>query len=149
MTDETFIRAPLVISDAGVMTTFGCLVAREVAERYRALPDQFSLRPSVAHLCLYLGLRHTAEELGLPKGNIWIYPDERHEHTFANVLEGSDEVPLVYISVPSTKDPDFLRRHPGPATFFEGTFLFSERLRLCRLTVSQGAPDPRDMQHQT
>ena len=33
-----------------------------------------------------------------------------------------DEVPLVYISVPSTKDPDFLRRHPGRATFFEGTF---------------------------
>jgi all-trans-retinol 13,14-reductase len=116
MKDGTFIRAPLVISDAGVMNTFGRLVAPDVAERYRALPRQFALRPSIAHLCLYLGLHHPAEELGLPKGNIWIYPDERHERTFANVLEGSDEVPLVYISFPSAKDPDFLRRHPGRAT---------------------------------
>jgi all-trans-retinol 13,14-reductase len=116
MKDGTLIRAPLVISDAGVMNTFGSLVARDVVERYRALPDPHVLQPSIAHLCLYLGLRHTAEELGLPKGNIWIYPDERHERTFAKVLEGADAVPLVYISFPAAKDPDFSRRHPGRTT---------------------------------
>ena len=115
MNDGTVIRAPLVISDAGVMNTLGRLVPRSVAERYHALPDRAALQPSIAHACLYLGLRHTAEELGLPKCNIWIYPDERHERTFAGALEDST-TPLAYISFPSAKDPDFARRHPGRAT---------------------------------
>jgi all-trans-retinol 13,14-reductase len=109
------IRASLVISDAGVINTFGRLLPADMAERCHL--DWTALEPSIAHLCLYLGLRHTADELGLPKGNLWIYPDERHVHTFANALEDPDAaMPLVYISFPSAKDPDFARRHPGRAT---------------------------------
>ena len=115
MKDGTVLRAPLVISDAGVMNTLGRLVPRSVAERYRALPDPAAIRPSIAHACLYLGLRQTAEELSLPKCNIWIYPDERHERTFAAEPDDST-LPFAYISFPSAKDPDFARRHPGRAT---------------------------------
>ncbi len=115
MKDGTLLCAPLVISDAGVMNTLGRLVPRSIAERYHALPDPAAIQTSIAHACLYLGLRHTAEELGLPKCNIWIYPDERHERTFAAELEDST-MPFAYISFPSAKDPDFARRHPGRAT---------------------------------
>jgi all-trans-retinol 13,14-reductase len=115
MSDGAVIRAPLVISDAGVINTFERLLPGDVAERCR--PDPRALAPSIAHLCLYLGLRHTADELGLPKSNLWIYPDERHERTFANAVEDPDApMPPVYISFPSAKDPDFARRHPGRAT---------------------------------
>lgn len=115
MSDGAVIRAPLVLSDAGAINTFGRLLPREVAERYR--PNPRVLEPSIAHLCLYLGLRGTAEELELPKSNLWIYPDERHERTFANALDDPDSaMPPVYISFPSAKDPDFARRHPGRAT---------------------------------
>src|SRR5271166_233303 len=115
MKDRATIRAPLVISDAGVMNTFGRLLPAEVAERFH--PDPRALEPSIAHLCLYLGLRHTADELGLPKSNLWIYPDQDHERTFSNATENPGlAVPLVYISFPSAKDPDFARRHPGRAT---------------------------------
>jgi all-trans-retinol 13,14-reductase len=115
MSDGAVIRAPLVISDAGVINTFGRLLPGDVAERCH--PDRTALEPSIAHLCLYLGLRHTADELGLPKSNLLIYPDERHERTFANALEDpAAAMPPVYISFPSAKDPDYARRHPGRAT---------------------------------
>jgi all-trans-retinol 13,14-reductase len=115
MSDGAVIRAPLVISDAGVINTFGRLLPGDVADRCHL--DRTALEPSIAHLCLYLGLRYTADELELPKSNLWIYPDERHERTFANALEDPDApMPPVYISFPSAKDPDFARRHPGRAT---------------------------------
>jgi all-trans-retinol 13,14-reductase len=117
MADGTIVGAPIVISDAGVMNTMGRLLPRDVAERRRAVPNPSALRPSIAHLCLYIGLRNTAEELGLPKGNFWVYPDERHEQTFANALaDGDGPMPPVFISFPSAKDPDFIRRHPGRST---------------------------------
>ncbi len=117
MKDGAVIRAPLVISDAGAVNTFERLLPHEIAEKYGAVLDRRALQPSIAHLCLYLGLRHTAEELGLPTSNLWIYPDERHERTYANALEDRDApMPPVYISFPSAKDPDFSRRHPGRAT---------------------------------
>ncbi len=117
MADGAIIRAPIVISDAGVMNTMGRLLPLGVAERRRAMPNPRVLRPSIAHLCLYIGLRETAEELGLPKGNFWVYPDERHEQTFANALaDGDGPMPPVFISFPAAKDPDFIRRHPGRST---------------------------------
>ena len=115
MKDGTNIPAPLVISDAGVTNTFGRLIPRDTAERRRAVPARGSLEPSSAHLCLYLGLPYGAEELHLPKSNIWVYPDEHHERTFDGALD-SNAMPLVYISFPAAKDPDFASRHPGRST---------------------------------
>jgi len=74
------------------------------------------LEASMAHLCLYVGLDGTAEELDLPKANLWIYPDEHHDRSFAAMQRGDERRPFVYVSFPSAKDPDFERRHPGRAT---------------------------------
>lgn len=116
MKDGAVIPAPLVVSDAGLSNTFERLIPRDLAERCGAAVDRRALEPSVAHVCLYLGLRRTAEELGLPKSNLWVYPDERHERTFARIGADSNATPPAYISFPSAKDPDFARRHPGRAT---------------------------------
>jgi phytoene dehydrogenase-like protein len=71
----------------------------------------------MASLCLYIGLRHTAGELGLPKTNFWIYPSERYEADIAAFhADPEAEFPLVYISFPSAKDPSFEERYPGRAT---------------------------------
>ena len=71
----------------------------------------------MASVCLYIGLRKTAAELDLPKTNFWIYPSEHYEREL-EVLERGPEAPppLIYISFPSAKDPDFERRRPGRAT---------------------------------
>jgi all-trans-retinol 13,14-reductase len=114
--DGAIIRAPLVISDAGAPNTFGRLLPEEARIRSRALEAMRAVRPSTAHLCLYVGLEGTAEEIGLPRANLWIYPDEHHDATFTAPKNGGEDLSFVYVSFPSAKDPDFARRHPGRAT---------------------------------
>lgn len=110
------IEAPVVVSDAGVANTFGRLLGAGdrfpwAAERLR------KVRPSVAHVCLYLGLRGSAAELGLPKTNLWIYPGFDHDRSFERFLADPEApLPVVYVSFPSAKDPDWPRRHPGRST---------------------------------
>ncbi|MEW5850458.1 MAG: NAD(P)/FAD-dependent oxidoreductase [Myxococcota bacterium] len=115
--DGAELRAPVVVSDAGVANTFTRLLPREVALRHGLLEKLRTVRPSSAHLCLYLGFKHTAQELGLPRHNLWIYPHERHEDGITASRANPDaELPVVYVSFPAAKDPDFARRHPGRAT---------------------------------
>ena len=115
--DGHVIRAPIVISDAGVVNTFARLVPPDVAQETGLLENLTKVTPSIAHLCLYLGFEETAEALDLPKHNLWIYPDEDHDQTFAASIDNPDaDLPMVYVSFPAAKDPDFERRHPGHAT---------------------------------
>jgi all-trans-retinol 13,14-reductase len=115
--DDAVIRAPIVISDAGVSATFGQLVPHDVAERAGLLADLARVAPSMAHLCLYLGFERSAEELELPRHNLWIYPSDDYEGTIeASRLDPAADLPMLYVSFPAAKDPDFARRHPGRAT---------------------------------
>lgn len=111
------LRARVVISNAGVRATFGRLLPADApghADRDALLQR---LPASVGHLCLYLGLRHTAEELGLPRHNIWIYPGDDHDQSLAAFLRDPEApLPLLYVSFPSAKDPSFAQRYPGRAT---------------------------------
>jgi hypothetical protein len=116
LADGSEQRAPLVISDAGVANTFGRLVpeANRPASWTKALA---TVPPSSSYLCLYLGFKATDAELGLTGTNLWLYPDEKHDENVAR-FEADPEAPfpMVYLSFPSAKDPDFQRRFPGRAT---------------------------------
>jgi all-trans-retinol 13,14-reductase len=117
MADGAELRAPLVISDAGAHNTFERLLPAAHAERHGLLERLRALAPSAAHLCLYLGLSRTAAELDLPKSNFWIYPGYDHDaNVEAFVNDPQAPLPVVYVSFPSAKDPDFERRCPGRAT---------------------------------
>ena len=117
MADGHSIRAPLIISNAGVINTFGKLLPPAASETARYRPKLKQVKPSMASICLYIGLKDSAENLGLPKSNFWIYPSEHYEAELAKQTDDPDSaIPLVYISFPSAKDPDFLRRYPDRAT---------------------------------
>ena len=117
MADGHAIDAPVVVSDAGVFNTFERLLDETVPQRRRYADRLRHVRPSMASVCLYIGLRRTAAELGLPKTNFWIYPSEHYERELEMLDHGPDAAPpLIYISFPSAKDPDFERRRPGRAT---------------------------------
>jgi all-trans-retinol 13,14-reductase len=105
MADDREWRAPLVISDAGAVNTFGRLLPKEAVPRPGIREVVTKASPSVAHLCLYVGLKHTAEELGLNGTNLWIYPDADHDANFARFFASRSALPTVYISFPSAKDP--------------------------------------------
>ncbi len=76
-----------------------------------------TVRPSLGHLGVYIGCRATAAELQIPKTNFWIYPSNDFDADVARFLEDRNApFPVVYISFPSAKDPDYENRHPGTAT---------------------------------
>lgn len=117
MADGERILAPCVISSAGVMNTFQRLLPPDAVTRsgYDRLLRQVT--PSMAHVGLYIGLKETAEALGLPRSNFWIYPSADYEGDLQRFEQDpSAPLPVVYVSFPSAKDPDYANRHPGTAT---------------------------------
>ena len=117
MADGHRIECDRVISSAGIANTFAGLLADDVVATSGYAERLDGVRPSFAHLGVYIGLRDTAEELGLPKTNFWIYPHNDYDAAVdAFVVDKNAEFPVVYISFPSAKDPDYLNRHPGTAT---------------------------------
>jgi all-trans-retinol 13,14-reductase len=100
-----------------VANTFNELIPAKVSEAAGYQRRLDSVEPSFAHLGVYIGLKGTAKELGLPKTNFWIYPDNDYDAAVERFMANADEAfPVVYISFPSAKDPDYLIRHPDTAT---------------------------------
>src|SRR5512137_924235 len=117
MADGHEIECSCVISDAGAMNTFTRLLPQDVARQHGYDRLLEHVKPSVGHLGVYIGLEATAAELGLPKTNFWIYPNNDYDGTVAKFeADPTGPFPAVYLSFPSAKDPDFERRHPGKAT---------------------------------
>ncbi len=118
MKDGKVFSAKKIISGAGIMTTYHKLIPNAISEKHQLKSQLKKVKRSVSHACLYVGLESSPEELELPKTNYWIYPSDLDHDTcveryLANVEE---EFPVVYISFPSAKDPDWNNRYPGKST---------------------------------
>ena len=117
MVDGHCLYANCIISNAGVVNTFTSLLPEAISEELGYRDRVQSLATSMSHGGMYIGLRGSAEELQLPKTNLWIYLDQHHDDNVAALRKDpSAPLPLVYVSFPSAKDPDFQRRHPGRST---------------------------------
>jgi all-trans-retinol 13,14-reductase len=118
MADGSRIEADLVVSNAGVLNTYGRMLPAADRDSLGFGDKLATLQPSASHVSLYVGLDKSAEELSLPKANYWVYPDD-YDHD-ANVArfeaDESAPLPVAYISFPSAKDPTYAERHPGKAT---------------------------------
>lgn len=117
MADGTKIKAPKIISNAGVLNTFQYLLPTEVSGKNGYEQSIEKVAPSFAHLGMYIGLKDTAKNLSIPKTNLWIYPNIDHEGNIKRFTDDyQQEFPVVYISFPSAKDPSWDNRYPGTAT---------------------------------
>lgn len=118
MSDGKIFKAKNVISGAGILNTYGKLLPERIRSKHQLQSKLSKVKRSVAHACLYIGLEGSPEELDLPKTNYWIYPkDLDHDACVERYLNDiNSEFPVVYISFPSAKDPDWNRRHPGKST---------------------------------
>ena len=130
MEDGRVLRSDLVISNAGVLNTFGRLLGEEGKAKVGVDDKLSTLRPSLAHSSLYIGLEGTSESLNLPKANYWLYPDDYDHDRVMERFEKDNDAPLpvVYISFPSAKDPTFQERHPGKSTIEIVTLMPYERV---------------------
>ena len=75
MADGTDIPCTTVISNAGVFNTFQHLLPEPLAGKSGYLDKLTKVKPSMAHLGMYIGLKGTAEELGLPKNEFLDLPE--------------------------------------------------------------------------
>ena len=118
MKDGKKIMAKRIVSGTGLVNTYKRLLSNDVVKRFNLDSQLQKVQPSASHACLYLGLEGSPEELQLPKTNYWLYPDDLdHDACVDRYLKNTDEdFPVVYISFPASKDPDFQNRYPGKST---------------------------------
>ncbi len=118
MADGHVIDCPIVISDAGAINTFTQLLPQQTVQEHGYDRLLRTVKPSIGHLGVYIGLKGTAQELGLPKTNYWIYPGGNdYDGALDRFLRNPHgPFPVVYVSFPSAKDPSFEQRHPGRST---------------------------------
>jgi len=112
------ILAPMIISTAGIYNTFQTLLPKELSSKSYFTDIANSLTPGVGTMNIFLGLNISNEELEVRKQNMWAFtnPDSGQAALDYFNLSTEDalsaEVPLLFISFPSTKDPEW-DKHPG------------------------------------
>jgi all-trans-retinol 13,14-reductase len=117
MADGRQFRAGKIISDAGAHNTFNDLLPGSTRPLDKLRAKLRQIPASSAHLCLYVGLKESAANLGIEGTNLWIHPSPEHSVN-AELIRKDPSAPFasLYISFPSAKDPDFERRHPDRCT---------------------------------
>lgn len=117
MENGDLIRADHIVSAAGARVTFEQLLPPAERQRYGYAKKMEQVKPSGAHLCLYAGFKGDARALGLPRTNLWIYPTPDHEGNVARFQADPEApFPLLYISFPSAKDPEWNSHYPDKST---------------------------------
>ena len=116
MLDGEKFFAGAIISTAGMVNTYTQLLSAQTI-KYHALDRVVRrLPPSTAHVALYVGFKHSAEALGLPKCNYWVYPDAYdHDAARAAYKDVDAVLPVAFVSFPSAKDPEAKIRRPDRA----------------------------------
>jgi len=117
MADGREIRAGAIISDAGAPGTFEGLLRESPRWLEKVRANLCRVGPSTAHLCLYVGVKESAANLGISGTNLWIHPTPDHDANTERIkTDPNAPFSSLYISFPSAKDPDFERRHPDRCT---------------------------------
>lgn len=119
---EYELRAPIIISDAGLMNTITRLLPCEITKSNGMDRLVKQVKPGPGFLMLFVGLDGTKEELGLKAQNTWAFKDPDIEKVVEKYFAlsadeaSSADVPLMFLSFPSAKDPTFNSRYPGKST---------------------------------
>ena len=95
-------RAPMIVSDAGVATTFGQLVPPGHGARERARLDRGER--GVSAIVLFLGLNDDPRSLGFEDCNYWVYAGHDHDRE-SDHFRDPPEILGAYLSFGSLRDP--------------------------------------------
>jgi len=106
LTDGRLVRAPRVISAAGVASTISRLLPAPYRDASWATGIK-KLKPASAHVCLYLGFRGDIREAGCGSANKWFYESWSSEEECWDISnpDALPGAPILYTSFPSLKDP--------------------------------------------
>ncbi|XP_070565714.1 all-trans-retinol 13,14-reductase-like [Ptychodera flava] len=123
------VHAPMVISDAGFFNTFDRLLPKEVSQKagFKSMVHK-EIRNGVGAMSLFVGLNGSKEELGLKGSNCWAFTANDASKAALEFMgksveeAGQSDIPLLFISFPSAKDPTWDQRYPGKSTCAVITF---------------------------
>ncbi|KAG0715457.1 putative all-trans-retinol 13,14-reductase [Chionoecetes opilio] len=122
-TEVVKVTAPIIISDAGLYNTFENLLPTDIAATSRLWEMTKTAQHGPGCLSVFVGLDCDEEQLEiLHRRNAWVYTANDIDKLFLNYMklsreEGLDaDIPLLFISFPSTKDPEWKKKYPGKTT---------------------------------
>jgi all-trans-retinol 13,14-reductase len=120
LADGQEVRCKRIISDASAWTTWTQLIEPELAVRHGYARKLEEVKPSPAHLYLFLGYD---EELALPPEIIWQMPEypgvDRYDlSTLDEIYKKQQRFEGMggYVLSPSARDPVYRQRYPGKST---------------------------------
>lgn len=122
------INAPIVVSAAGVGQTVRHLLPKSVQDAEWAQSVEH-LKPSAAHVCLYIGFKGDIRAAGASSANQWYYNTWVHDQAAWPLKPGEKPSPahVLYTSFPSLKDPSFQGdKHTAEVVTFVEYDLFHE-----------------------
>jgi all-trans-retinol 13,14-reductase len=116
MEDGSTLEAPIIVSNAGYLNTMARLLSPQVQQQIGFRLED-APKPSVSHVCLYIGLKGDLREMGIGSTNYWVYAHNDHDRSVKEYLaDPSKPFPITYISFPSMKDPEWPQRYPDKST---------------------------------
>ncbi len=153
---EVILRAPVIVSSAGVRTTVDKLLPAGVAPKLRRAAARTELGAST--VTVYLGLRESGEQLGFVGENHWYFDGYDHDvlrERWPETLDGRP--PMAFLSFPSLKDPE-ATSHTAEIITFLPSALFDqwrgrpwrrrgEEYDALKATIAQGLIDLIDRHH--
>lgn len=116
------IFAPVVVSGAGLYNTYEYLLPREVSPFPSLKSRTCGIQHGWAGLMVFIGLKGSKETLGLKASNLWAFTSNDLDKSFRNFVDtdaeeaGQQDIPLMFISFPSTKDPEWEKRFEDKST---------------------------------
>lgn len=116
--EEIEVRAPVVISNAGIFNTFQTFLPQHIQRKAEIQSLLGMVRHGMGSFLVFVGLDGTKEELGIVSTNFWMYKDcdldalmEQYSSLSQEQVLGN--IPMMFITFPSAKDPTANIRHPG------------------------------------
>ena len=110
------LYAKTIVSNVGAHNTFNKLIP-EKFQKVENTAELNKIKPSVSHVCIYVGLNAGDLELNLPKYNIWLYENYELDTAREKHLENKGSIsPVFYMSFPSAKDSDWQKKYPDTST---------------------------------
>ncbi|XP_073539348.1 all-trans-retinol 13,14-reductase-like isoform X2 [Phyllobates terribilis] len=115
---EICIHAPVVVSDAGIFNTYEQLLPPVVKNTPEVESLLSSLQYGMGCFLVFVGICGTSDELGLKSTNLWIYTESDLNSLMEKFQsleweQACKQLPLMFITFPSAKDPTYSQRHPG------------------------------------
>ncbi|KAF6721610.1 All-trans-retinol 13,14-reductase [Oryzias melastigma] len=116
--EKTEIHAPVVISDAGIFNTFQKFLPQQIQDKPEIRSLLGMLNHGMGSFLVFVGLDGTREELNLVSTNFWMYKDNDLDSLMEQYFSLSKEevlgnIPMMFITFPSAKDPMSSIKQPG------------------------------------